>query len=384
MSVYTVKNLLDKDSVLDYLKNIKPFIPSYMGVYFSLGNFVNKYRSEYQMKIATNIISDILCNKEDKKERIFVVKNMDIVVVFNTNKKEYISKAVYSLRHLFFEDDTSYSDGVTSSFFKVYDLCLQWDSFVLVISEKIEGNEDKSNIDNKIDNSFIEGSANLNVSSIIFIEKELRKLNIMKFVDFEDIYLFKTHHIKEKMFEYARINIEKVIKDTYFDNISIELGALFSYIKNHLNIMLLNSIKDNKTFSTINIELTIENLMSKSFYNFLSRHKNLTLIIDINIMDYLSYPDSYQKKVRSLIAEVGITSCVRFDKVIIKEFLNDFDICKIVDMGSQYLNYNIISGFIEENKNKKFIIEGCKEVNKVLNYRSHDIAYLFHDSQKIC
>ncbi len=80
-----------------------------VAVYFNFAHLLEHYRSDYQIKIATNLLTDLLKNQEGG---IFFFKDASVMVVGLNIGVALLEKAIFQLRYLFMDDPLAYkSDG---------------------------------------------------------------------------------------------------------------------------------------------------------------------------------------------------------------------------------------------------------------------------------
>jgi EAL domain-containing protein (putative c-di-GMP-specific phosphodiesterase class I) len=94
-------------------------------VNFNLSMLLDEYKSEYQFKIAVNLIHDLLKNYEGF---IYAMADNSIVVLCHKLEKLLLDKLIFQLRYLYMDDPLCYDDKGEENpeFCSVYDVRLDW------------------------------------------------------------------------------------------------------------------------------------------------------------------------------------------------------------------------------------------------------------------
>ncbi|MBN8530407.1 MAG: EAL domain-containing protein [Alphaproteobacteria bacterium] len=106
------------------------------GVHYNFSKLLEHYKSEYQIKIAVNIINDFL---KDDEGGLFVCNDSDLILLVKGVIKPKLDKVTFQLRYLFMDDPMAYSsDGSeNSSFCDSYDLTVAWEDFFVLTKKKL-------------------------------------------------------------------------------------------------------------------------------------------------------------------------------------------------------------------------------------------------------
>ncbi|MBX9726969.1 MAG: hypothetical protein K2X09_06860, partial [Rickettsiales bacterium] len=73
---------------------------------FHFAKLLEHYRSEYQIKIATNLMNDLL---GDRDGAIYLCEDTTIYVMVKNFPRQLAEKMVFQLRYLFMDDPLSYT-----------------------------------------------------------------------------------------------------------------------------------------------------------------------------------------------------------------------------------------------------------------------------------
>ena len=114
--------------LIETLASIRDEANSWRAVFFQFAKLLEGYRNDYQIKIAVNLINDLL---KIYQGGIFVCADSSIYVLCRNVTKAQLDKVIFQLRYLFMDDPLAYNaDGQENSeFCRVYDLNHEWDRF---------------------------------------------------------------------------------------------------------------------------------------------------------------------------------------------------------------------------------------------------------------
>jgi hypothetical protein len=105
-------------------------------VYFAFSRLLEHYRSEYQIKIATNLMNDLL---GDRDGAIYVCEDATIYVAVRNFPRVLMEKMIFQLRYLFMDDPLAYTpDGdENKEFCTLYDIESQWQDFMDICKRRM-------------------------------------------------------------------------------------------------------------------------------------------------------------------------------------------------------------------------------------------------------
>ena len=297
--------------ILMLLKKIKPVAVSHCSLHFSFSKLIDKYRSAYQVRIAVNTINDML--GEEAEGLIYIAKNLDVFVVFDTQHRDRVSNLVYQLKHLFSDDGLITDDSnIGSDFCTVYDLCLQWDAFFTHITTSVYSDNNIGKADSSL---FNEQKSPITIASILQIESAIQNLNILHYTKTVTSYLVsenKIHPISDHLLiDYNKLLEHMELKVNIYSN-----PTLYKYINDSILKILLQELIDRSHHRrTINITLSVHVLMSHFFKDLclhqLHNNKELSLIIDIEAPDALSNIQ-YMQEIFSFLEKHNIHHCIQY------------------------------------------------------------------------
>lgn len=100
----------------------------WQAVHFRLSDLLDQYKSEYQTKIAVNLVNDLLKNYDGG---IFLLMDHSIVVLVGQLERPVLNKLIFQLRYLYMDDPLAYTDEghENPDFCTIYDLTRDWQTF---------------------------------------------------------------------------------------------------------------------------------------------------------------------------------------------------------------------------------------------------------------
>ncbi len=133
--------IIDKGAeakLVQTLADLKEAPMNWQGIIFSFAQLMEQYRNDYQIKIALNMLKDVLKNED---VTVFVCADRTTALLCNNTPKQLLDKAVFQLRYLFMDDPLAYtSDGEENpAFCQTYPLATQFDAFSAIARGKMLG-----------------------------------------------------------------------------------------------------------------------------------------------------------------------------------------------------------------------------------------------------
>ncbi len=108
----------------------------WMAIHFHLSELLEEYKSDYQIKIAVNLINDLLKTYEGL---IYLFADYSIMVVCLRMEPIIKEKLTFQLRYLYMDDPLAYTDSghENPKFCTVYDLKKDWQEFFSLCSHRM-------------------------------------------------------------------------------------------------------------------------------------------------------------------------------------------------------------------------------------------------------
>ncbi len=122
--------------LVELLQLIETMPQGWQAVAFHFSKLLEHYRSEYQIKIATNLMNDLL---GDRDGAIYLCEDSTIYVMVKNFPKSLTEKMIFQLRYLFMDDPLSYTaeGDENPAFSHVYDMESHAAEFTTIIKRRM-------------------------------------------------------------------------------------------------------------------------------------------------------------------------------------------------------------------------------------------------------
>jgi len=131
--------LYTKDSeirLMQQINELRDASKAWEAIHFHLSELLEQYKSDYQIKIAVNLIHDLLKSHDGS---IFSLSDSSIVVLCHNLEKVLLEKLVFQMRYLYMDDPLSYQeDGKENpGFCTQYNLQYSWKEFAEICAARM-------------------------------------------------------------------------------------------------------------------------------------------------------------------------------------------------------------------------------------------------------
>ncbi len=308
-------------------------------IHFHLSNLQEKFRSEFQLRIAVNILSDVF---KDQEGMILVSGDGDLFVLYRGTDRNLVEKAVFQLRYLFVDDPlANYEDGKENpSFSDVYDLALQWHAFYRVCNERMSLNTQEQ----VIATSMSEDHSDIHLltpSRLLDIMGKLRGVDLLYPLRKQPICVLKSGQSVDQL--------RPVFYETYIQmqhlqrllDVECELTSepgLFHYLTQIIDrrvLALIGEKPEHYLHTPISLNLNVRTILSEDFLQFaqaIAPHKQSSIVVEVHIADVFSDMRAFLTA-RDIVQEHGHRICL--DGLIPRSFVQidrerlGFDLAKV-------------------------------------------------------
>lgn len=285
---------------------------------FNLSHLLEENRSDFQIKIAVNVLNDIF---RDVEGSIFVCSNDDIVVVYHGNDRVLLEKAIFQLRYLFTDDPIATNDdgSENEAFCDLWDLGFQWRPFNRFCQERVENmgrRQQQPDIIEEIPE--VERPKRvayaLDPEGLVDVMGRLGSVDVGKALRSQPVCARAGGTEMRQVFFENYVNIAHLGKllDLSYNLLSDK--SLFKYITQHLDGFVLETIASRPTIylaRPISLNLNIETVLSEKFSLFSQKVKSAakSIIIEIHVSDM--FADMYAfNMARELAQKSGYRICL--------------------------------------------------------------------------
>lgn len=281
----------------------------WQAVHFHLSELLEEYKSEYQFKIAINLIHDLLKGYEGG---IYQMVDNSIIVVCAELDKNILSKLIFQLRYLYMDDPLSYFEdgGENPDFCTTYDLRIQWQDFMDMCGRRMallvrkntapERSEreaaqhnGQSSAENLIHSVRPQDAVKngFNVLRMVSIERDLARSDIQRVMRRQPVCVVSPSMSVRRVFDEMYINIAHLRQLLRMEVDLLSNRWLFKYLTQLLDVRMLELIRQNMTRyleSPLSLNLNVETIVSGRFAEFDALVKpsaKVSIVIEIPVMD---------------------------------------------------------------------------------------------------
>jgi EAL domain-containing protein (putative c-di-GMP-specific phosphodiesterase class I) len=314
--------------LVEYLTTHKEMLlNSGVAIYFNFSQLLEHYRSDYQIKIATNLLTDLLKNQEGG---IFLYKDMNVVVVGGGLSSALIEKATFQLRYLFMDDPLAYNlDGQENpNFNKVYELKNLYNEVAahararMLDGRKITpANDGASFINTNQEKPIFEQPAFapktqfFNASNLEQLEKKIMESDLLPAIRRQPVCATVPNMSVRRVFDELYLNISHLKKIINTDIDLISNRWLFKYLTLEMDNRMLSLLKqkaDKYLGNPISLNLNVRTLMSDKFADFDASIKpaaKVSVVLEIQASDV--FEDMYGFiSARDYVQKLGYRICL--------------------------------------------------------------------------
>lgn len=269
---------------------------------FAFNRLLDHYRSEYQIKIAVNLLNDLL---GDKDGAIYLCEDSTIYVIVRNLAKPQQDKMVFQLRYLFMDDPLAYNtEGDENPDFCVnFTFDTQWQEAMTLLKRRLVSRVRKTqeNLPKSLQQHTSESpSASstraketrlLNGASLANIERELREVSLAPLVRRQPICAAIPDTAIRSVFDEMYINIAHLRETLSVDVDLLSNRWLFKYLTQVLDDKMLEMVaKDTERYlsTPISLNLNIPTLLSNRFTEFdamLKPGMKVSVVIELQLAD---------------------------------------------------------------------------------------------------
>lgn len=306
----------------------------WQAVHFHLDELLEQYKSEYQFKIAVNLIHDLLKGYEGG---IYQMLDHSIIVVCNEVDKNVLNKLIFQLRYLYMDDPLSYHEdgGENKNFCTLYDLRVGWKEFMDMCGRRMALRVRKNSAPERPERDFVQTSesssasniqikAGFNLSRLVGVERDLEHADVQRVLRRQPVCAMSPTMTARRVFDEIYVNIAHLRQLLKVDVDLLSNRWLFKYITQILDARMLDLIRQNigrYTESPISLNLNVDTLISKRFSEFdatIKPSSKVSIVIEVPIMDVFADINAFHVARRD-VQRLGYRVCL--DGLSVESFL---------------------------------------------------------------
>lgn len=292
---------------------------AWRGLHFQFSRLLEHYRSDYQVKIAINLLSDLLKTADGT---LFLCADSDIFILVKGAQKHVIEKVVFQLRYLFMDDPLAYNtegqEGV--DFCHIYDLSVAWEDFMRACRRKF-GHNAKQEVTETIMQAGVDAARGANANRIKALtpqrlssfERDLLPADISRTLRRQPVCAAQQGKKIRKVFDEIYINISHLRQLLLADVDMMSNRNLFKYITQILDTKVLEWLRRQQSFETpVSLNLNVTTLLSEAFAKFdaaLKPSDKVSVVIEIHVSDVFQDMEAFLTA-RRMLQKEGYRVCL--------------------------------------------------------------------------
>jgi len=276
-------------------------------VHFQLSELMEQFKSEYQVKIAVNLINDLLKNFDGG---VFVLQDMSIIVVCYGLEKTLQNKLVFQLRYLYMDDPLAYTDSGQENpdFCTTYDLQQDWQSFLdlatrrMALTMRRPHSERAERIASAIaathtgepqaaNDSAPSRKISTSASGFGQLEKELQHVAMNKVIRSQPICAAQAGLPVRRVFDELYVHMNDLRESLRSEVDLLSNRWLFKYLTQLLDLRMLDHLRAERDVylnRPVSININVETLLSEKFHQFdesLSPASKVGIVLEVPVVD---------------------------------------------------------------------------------------------------
>lgn len=308
-------------------------------VSFAFARLMDQYRNDYQIKIAVNMVTDLLKSEE---AMLFVMADQAINLLAKNTQRSKIDKVIFQLRYLFMDDPLAYTaEGEENpEFCTIYDLGTQREAFSTFARGKmLEGRRGASGagaqapaaptasapapskqgggILRQVKEQIASASPMkfFNATSLASIERDLANADLSMVVRRQPVCAAIPDMMVRRVFDELYINITHLRQMMRVDADLLSNRWLFKYLTELLDERMLKMVQMNPSRFLdlpVSINLNIKTLLSDFFSEFDATVKpsvKVSVVVEIQLSDVFEDMRAFAA-VRNSLQKMGYRICL--------------------------------------------------------------------------
>lgn len=310
--------------LMEMLDGISAMPAGWQAVHFHLNELLDQYKSEYQLKIATNLIHDLLKNYDGG---VFLLSDGSIIVMAYALEKTVLNKLIFQLRYLYMDDPLAYTvtGHESADFCKVYELKRMWKEFFDLAQRRRDAfarrpaiTMDKKPSDRWLDRAAEKSAVDkglLSALSLAGIERDMTYADLHKVIRRQPVCAVLPNTPVRHVFDELYIHIAHLRQVLKSEVDFLSNRWLFKYLTRVLDERMLDLvINGSKDYlkTPVSLNLNVETLLSKQFAEFdasLKPEDKIATVIEVPVVDVYADMQAYQVACAE-VQKLGYRLCI--------------------------------------------------------------------------
>ena len=317
--------------LIELLNVIQEQRQGWIAVHFAFSRLLEHYRSEYQIKIAINLMNDLL---GDRDGAIYLCDDATIYVLVRNLPKPTLDKMIFQLRYLFMDDPLSYTPegDENPEFAEVLDIEQNWqemnDAVKRRLVQKVRKAQGAQRIVPKAMSPAMAAAGigqappmakreakYFDPSSLVGIERDLKEIDISKVIRRQPVCAAIPDMTMRTVFDEMYINISHLRQILGVDVDLLSNRWLFKYLTQVLDDKMLGLIQASAATllaTPVSLNLNVPTLLSNRFTEFDATIKpgsKVSIVIELQIADVFADMSAFLTA-KDVVQKLGYRVCL--------------------------------------------------------------------------
>lgn len=274
----------------------------WLAVDFHLNRLLEQYQSDYQIKIAVNLMHDLL---KDDDGGIYLLSDRSISVLCRRMERTVLNKLIFQLRYLYMDDPLAYTEAGEENpdFSTMYDLSKRWQDYWELSSRRMAMTARKTTPSPKpvtaaaakpspvLEKAVPAAPTPRSATRLGTIEDDLRRVDISGVIRRQPVCAAIIGTPVRRVFDELYMHIAHLRKLLAADADFFSNRWLFKYMTQILDermIALIRANPDAYMGSPVSLNLNVETLLSSWFAEFDAMVKpavKVSVVIEVPVVD---------------------------------------------------------------------------------------------------
>ncbi len=305
----------------------------WQAIHFHLDRLREEYKSDYQIKIAINLITDLL---KPYDGGIFMLADRGIVLLCNGLEKTLENKLIFQLRYLYMDDPLAYAEGGDENqhFCSVYNLEKDWREFMDLASKRMALSVRKTAVVGGRATARVGAAAEISHPSTVVdfssarlpnVEQDIQRADLSKVIRRQPVCAVLPGGGVRKVFDELYIHIAHLRHSLKAEVDFFSNRWLFKYVTQLLDERVLEFVGSNAAEylnAPISLNLNAATLLSQAFSDFdalTPPSTKVSVVIEVPVVDVFADITGFIVA-RNEVQKLGYRVCL--DGLNTKSFVN--------------------------------------------------------------
>ena len=287
--------------LIELLQLVEDTPQGWIAIAFHFNKLLEHYRSEYQIKIATNLMNDLL---GDRDGAIYLCEDSTIYVMVRNFPRQISDKMIFQLRYLFMDDPLSYTaeGDENPAFATTFDIEQNWQEVMTLIKRRLVNRVRAAQGVPRAAAAVAAGELPpapwikkdmkpFTAQNLALIENEMRDIDLQPTIRRQPICAALPETAVRTVFDEMYININHLRQSMGIEVDLLSNRWLFKYLTQMLDESMLDAIQRNPIrylTNPISLNLNIPTLLSSRFSEFdaaIKPSSKVSIVIELQIAD---------------------------------------------------------------------------------------------------